>query len=546
RAAVFTPHPLVDSENTRYLFGIVSALQMIWCEYIDVLVTADNPCQTDSCFKTGPLAQKYLQHKGTYTPRVHVVSAPPGDPDLHPADDPGALLNDKYDVFVLVASEKLPSHRGIGSGINFFVCDFPFDVDTMQSEDKIAYLSSYDGVITSSFYSHSWYTWYTRPYFLRARNRGFMLPDIHTVLPPVPWLKKPKDVPHFQALNNTIYISFFGDFFPGENNNGHDVALTLLGRLQKDFPYAHLHLYMLGMVSTMPESDDYVNALKDRASSERLDVEFIVNPSLDQNSNTIGKSLLFWDMGGVHLAGRADPTVGALFDSAVVQAMAVGCIVIAQDHGVAPEIIRHNKHGFLASSINDYYKYSVKVLHSTLSDLSTMRAEAAKRAVVFDPFQHITKLATQFKSSIVLEKLHKLVAPYTSTIRTVKVSAAEAGTTDRMAAIILTGFQTSTEFVVRQTMRKLGDSWQLGLWVTELNADFYREIFADIPNIQYQMLPKHLHGDSFAESVLLKSMAFWDVISAKKVLVFDSNSLIVNPSIDAFMDYDFIGSPVAV
>jgi hypothetical protein len=296
RAAVFTPHDLTDSEQTRYLFGVVSSLQMMWCEYVDVLVTEGNACRSNACFESGPM-QPFIRtgSKFGYTPQVKVIATPAaGQADLHPLDDPEALLTDKYDVFVLVGTTKLPPFRGIGQKINFYVCEFPFDRDVMQSDDKIALLTSYDGVIASSVYSRNWYLSYIRPYFLRAHSQGSMLPDVHLILPPVPLLKKLKQAPHFSALNNTIHIAFYGDYFPGEDNHGHMSALALFARLQKEFVYAHLHMYMLGRRVAAEGADEYVAGLQRVAEKDASDVTFIFDPSQEQLSVSIGSSLIFW------------------------------------------------------------------------------------------------------------------------------------------------------------------------------------------------------------------------------------------------------------
>lgn len=293
--AIFTPHDLTNSEETLYLFGLISSLQMIWCKYVDVLVMDTNACKTDSCFQQGPLAN-YIKNspKHDYRPHVHVISAAPGDSTLRPLGDAEGVLTDRYDVFLLVGATKLPSYMGIGKKINFFVCDFPYDKDMMQADEKISFLKSYDGVITSSYYSHRWYLTYVKPYFTRGHSQGWMLPDVHMVLPPVPALTKPKQPPHFSALNNTIFIAFYGDFFPGQQNNGHESALNLLTRLQREFTYARLHLYMMGRKLPSEGVEEYITGLRALAQTNKLNVDFVFDPDINKLSECIGNSLLFW------------------------------------------------------------------------------------------------------------------------------------------------------------------------------------------------------------------------------------------------------------
>lgn len=540
-AAIYTPHDLVDSEETRYLFGVISSLQMIWCEFIDVLVTENNACQTNDCFASGSMATM-IQRKGTYSPHIRVISASAGDPHLRPVGEPEGELTG-YDVFVLFGTEKLPAHAGIGSGINFYVCDFPNDLDTMLSETQISYLSTYDGVITPSYYSFSFYLAYIKPYLSRGKVLGLPHPDILMNLPPVPPLVKPKTLPQFKAFNNTVGISFYGDFFPGDNNNGHDQALMLLSRLNKDIPFVHLKLYMLGKQSNVAGTEEYISGLKATAAKSKLDVEFIINPTWSKKSSAIGTSQMLWDMGGIHMVGKDDPRVGAITDTAVIQAMGIGVLVIAQNHGVATSLIKHGKHGFLASGLNDYYRHSVYILQSSSSQLQSIKDEASRRVELFKPLVVITKLADILKTSILRETYHKLAAKYTPAVRKIRLSVAPAGTTDNIAVILLTSFHTSTDFTIRQNMRKLGPGWQLSVWLPTYNEDYYKEALRDIENIQFNSMPHHLMGDSVAESVLLKSGSFWGSLPAKKAFIFQSNSVISNPNIGEFMSFDFIGAP---
>ena len=296
RAAIFTPHDLTDSENTRYLMSVISSLQMLWCNKIDVLVTENNACKSDTCLESSPMAGTYVkvQSKFPYKPHVRMVAAISGDSNLRPVDNNEGLLTDEYNVFVLIGDTKLPSYRGIGKDINFYVCNFPVDKDMIDTEEKVSYLVSYDGVIASSSYARMWYSEYIQPYFLRGHSLNFPLPDLLSVYPPVIPLKLPQEAPHFSALNTSIYISFYGDFLPSAIDNGHENALVLLSRLKKDFVYAHLKLYIMGRRSNSEGTDDYIAKLKNVATTGQLDVSFIIDPDISILSENIGKSLLFW------------------------------------------------------------------------------------------------------------------------------------------------------------------------------------------------------------------------------------------------------------
>jgi hypothetical protein len=252
------------------------------------------------------------------------------------------------------------------------------------------------------------------------------------------------------------------------------------------------------------------------------------------------------DMGAMDLAESSDPRVGARFDTVVVQALSAGAIVIAQRHGTVAEIVKHDKHGFLASSLNDYYKSSVWVMNAPHETLDAIRWAAAARAAVFDPFQSINKMSALFKTSIEIEHFHQFVAKHLAAVQTLKLSAALPGTTDRMAVILVNAFEAATEFTIRHTIHQLGPQWQLTVYVTDDNVGYYREVLGNIENIQFLLLPRHIESTELIETVMLKSMGFWEACTATNVLIFNSNSLISHPNFDTFMSYDFIGAPVAI
>ena len=71
--------------------------------------------------------------------------------------------------------------------------------------------------------------------------------------------------------------------------------------------------------------------------------------------------------------------------------MSGGAIPIVQKHGVALELIHHGKHGFLASSINDYYEFSLRVLHMQPNDIAQMRKYATARASHFERWSYFVR-----------------------------------------------------------------------------------------------------------------------------------------------------------
>jgi hypothetical protein len=121
-AAVFTPDNIRDDENTRYLLGIMGVLDSVGCKAITVLVTAEQTCKDVSCMQNFQISSKVNWRNGRVT--LTTVSTDAEHLTLRPLSDPNGNLMEKYDTFVLFGNEKLPKYKGIGKGINFFVCQF--------------------------------------------------------------------------------------------------------------------------------------------------------------------------------------------------------------------------------------------------------------------------------------------------------------------------------------------------------------------------------------------------------------------------------------
>ena len=419
-----------------------------------------------------------------------------------------------------------------------------FDRDKLQRDLMVPIMSKYDGIITSSQYSYSWLTKYIEQYFHRCRSLQLMIPDIHVIAPPIPLLPRVKEAPHFSALNNSVSIAFYGDFFPGTNNNGHDVAIALFQRLSKEFANVHLKLYIMGMKTAVEGVDAYVEQIRAAVEASKLHIILMVDPALKTITTAVSESLVLWDMGGIHATDRSDPTVGAVIDTYVVQAMSAGTIVIVQNHGVTPEIVKHLKHGYHATTVDDYYTLTTKALHAAHSDLDWMRNNAADRAAYFNPVRFVERGKELFGKSLALESFHEFVAKNLFTVRKLVLDVAPAGTTKQMAIIFITDFATSYEFVIRNAAKHLGNSWELGVYLSEETYAFYKRSLEDIVNIQFFMLPKHMDSDIKATNVLLLSLQFWEELKVENIFIFDSESLITHAMPDNVVGvYDFIGAP---
>jgi hypothetical protein len=532
-----------DDETTRYFTMMMAVLDMLGCSTLTILAPPHSNCKDVNCLRYD--IAKYVNWRGDRI-KIQQVGFNSEDMRLFPLGHPEMNLNDKFDVFILFGNHKVPQFGGIGKGINFYVCQFAFDRDRLEKEAAIQTFASYDSIVVNSFHSYTWYSKYIEPYFIRTRSVGLLTPDVHMLPPPVPLLSRPAQTPHFSVINNTVFLSFYGDFFPGQANGGHDVALDVLQRLVKDFSTVHFQLFMMGFNSGIAGTAEYIANIRATIAKQKLPVNFLVNPSGAAVADAVGKSLVFWDMAGIHVADQLDPTVGAVVDTAAIQAMSAGCIVIMQKHGVAMDIVRSGKHGFLAMSPSDYYTHTSWVLHAAHNELDNIRNQAAARAALFSPKHFTTRGERLTRRAMQLEYFHDYARNHIAAVRKRPVAVAPAGSTKQMAVMIVTDFSTTYEFIVRSNMLHLGRGWQLSIWLSEEIFSYFKQVLSDIDNIQFNRLPKHMELDIVAYNVVLKSKWFWDAISAEKVLIFNADSLITRSLPSGFMDFDFIGAPFAV
>lgn len=65
------------------------------------------------------------------------------------------VINTQYSLFFLLGNEKYPTVEGIGL-VNFYMCQFPFDLNRTVSTGYRTALASYDYVLLNSRFSYHW------------------------------------------------------------------------------------------------------------------------------------------------------------------------------------------------------------------------------------------------------------------------------------------------------------------------------------------------------------------------------------------------------
>lgn len=99
------------------------------------------------------------------------------------------------------------------------------------------------------------------------------------------------------------------------------------------------------------------------------------------------------------------------------------------------------------------------------------------------------------------------------------------------------------EFLIRNTINKLGSDWSHTIVCGNLNYEYMRNMCKNIsPNIKVIKTNfDNLNQSTYSE--FLASIEFWEMFSGEKILLYQEDSCIFKSNIDDFIHWDYIGAP---
>ena len=100
-----------------------------------------------------------------------------------------------------------------------------------------------------------------------------------------------------------------------------------------------------------------------------------------------------------------------------------------------------------------------------------------------------------------------------------------------------------TEFIIRNTIIKLGSDWSHTIICGNQNYVFFKQLFNNIsPNINIIKIElDNLLVNDYNN--LLTSIEFWKLFSGEKILIYQEDSIMFKNNINDFLIYDYIGAP---
>ena len=98
------------------------------------------------------------------------------------------------------------------------------------------------------------------------------------------------------------------------------------------------------------------------------------------------------------------------------------------------------------------------------------------------------------------------------------------------------------EFVIKNTIQKLGDGWGHIIYCHENNHKQIKSICDEIsPDIEIRLVEKDLDRNDYNN--LLLDINFWNEIDCEKVLIYQTDTFIAKKFDDSFLEFDYIGAP---
>jgi glycosyltransferase involved in cell wall biosynthesis len=524
QAAMYTPYNIVVGGGERYLLSTVASMQRQGY-HVTILTNNQNVCQSSS--EAVNVAQDLHLSLDMSMLQFRIVATVDG---MLPTQE-----YNRYSLFFLLGNEKLPQIPGIGF-VNFYMNQFPFDLDRTPTGREVYNLSTYDYVLLNSEYSYKWYMAYAESAIWLAQTYFKLAPQVTVLHPPVyrSDYKFSEELEKNQKKKRNGIV-LLGRFFSGRQSKGHIAAIHLFQQIRSSLPEDTV-LHFVG--NLMPGHVEYLEELKELAAD--LPVQFHVSATPQVLKEVMTSSLVQWHMTGAETNTTADPASEEHFGISIAEGMGFGTIPVLLDRGGVSDIVQHGLNGFLGATVDDVGQLTIEVFHASSDALQQLHSNALKTPLLFDDEIFWEKFSF-------LAHRGKLTKPFRHLIKetsdTVLNRSFHLPSKARYAAVIIElRHHYAFEYVVKNVMHHLGSEWSLYVFHGTLNEDYVKSSLDSISGVEYRNL------GAIALSIpalnrLLKSVSFWSNIEADKVLFFQTDSLLVHGRIEPFLKYNYIGAP---
>jgi len=250
---------------------------------------------------------------------------------------------------------------------SFFVCQFPFPLDT----ESILRLRDDAGAYRAMIV----YSDYVRVHVLAAQ-RAYKMPSwpIEVLYPPVPQYEG-------DAHDKRRMILTVGRFFKGGHAKRHDLMIEAFRRLYER-TNGTVEMHICG--SSIPDQVHMGYLEELRTQAEGLPITFHVNASHNRLAELYRDAALYWHATGLEAPLAEQPWAAEHFGITVLEAMSAGCVPMVFDAGGPREIVSDGKDGLLYHSLDELAAGAAELLTPSGEIRRKMLGEAAaRRAVMF-------------------------------------------------------------------------------------------------------------------------------------------------------------------
>mmetsp|Transcript_63203 Transcript_63203/g.105161 ORF Transcript_63203/g.105161 Transcript_63203/m.105161 type:complete len:1055 (+) Transcript_63203:132-3296(+) len=533
KAAVASPYNLVAGGGERYLLTAAAVFQKEMRCSLDILLFKGNKCTSYEC----------VQRTITTLGIANLIDASELRVRVLPRPHFGVIQSDSsYDFFFFLGNEKAPQVRPIAR-FNMYMCQFPFDLLRPLTQAELTSFIGYDFILLNSKYSLKHYEALMASTMRVLRRRGACLPVPVVLTPPVePVARGPP------ANERELIIVLVGRVFQGRQQKGHLQAIEAFNTLLQgwqDVRGGSLDnapvLYLVGMV--MPGHMRHARRVMAAAEgNSRIRLVFDANRS--HVESIMQRALVVWSLTGYR--GKVtqqmqiddDPADAEHFGIAVTEAMSAGAIPVLYGKGGLKELVTFGS-GFVVLSLQKLSEMTLRIMIMDKLEKIQMSEKAMRAAA-----RYTTYALFAYRLSNMLHKGH--LVPFWSSLRS-RVCDQRfrlAPPTGKLVALIV---ETRVDFAftlaVKANMALLQkERWRLHVAHGAENAAFVRKALSNLRPVEFDQLQNDIKGD-YHYNVLLKSSSFWTKLQAEKVLVFQSDGLILRPGIEWYLRYDYVGAP---
>lgn len=518
--AIFTPYPLLPGGGERYLLTFAKALQERGLQ-VHFLVEEGNPVTT------GVALSRLSEQMGIDVKPMSVFV-------VH--RDFGFIKNyqSKYDVFLSMGNEKMPQVAGIGY-VNFYMCQFPFDLDKLSQDYEIRNLLTYDYVLLNSQFTFGWYNEYLAG-SLNISLYSSRLPEITVLYPPVPLRRAiPRDTP----VPRKVHIILLGRFFEGRQSKGHEVAIRMFEKIIGILKSKSAILTLAGAQMRARKEDlEYTRRLKNMSGSEHL--RFLIDYSDQELQDLLHEADILWHLTGIG-KGHKDPASEEHFGISVALAMGYGIIPVVFHGGAMEEIVDHGINGFVCETQPCIIQKTVQLARNLLTR-NSMSSLALEKSKKFTEDVFLSTADTLIHRGTISKPFRHLVS---KTVELVHGRSFSLNTQMMRNQILLIEPRNhyALEYVLKNALYHLDSSWGVTVVHSILNRDFVLAIEKSVRGMRRIELPIKYMDIPYLNQ-LLTSISFWQYFrDFDRILMIQTDGLLLHGNAKRFLKYDFIGAP---